>query len=507
MFYLLLVILGVLIFHISTRYSRMGKLVNKIPGPRPIPILGNMLLLNVSSDKLFGIMRELINSYYPILKVWFCTNAMVGLRHPDDLEVILSSQKAIDKSYVYGYLEPWLKTGLLTSTGDKWRARRKILTPAFHFQILKKYMDITSEQGEKMIDALRQKKEMVENIVPMCSTFTLNIICESAMGVALDKIDAKELKEYKMAIHDMGDVVVQRSVQPYVLDWMMSPLIKLGRMQKNALTVLHKFTDKVLKERRNYHNRTENKYLHELDDNAHDDDSDKVALGRKKRLAMLDLLLLAEKKGLIDEEGIKEEMDTFTFEGHDTTGIALIFILLMLAENKEAQDKAREEVSEMLNSTGGKISQTEIQDFNYLERCIKETLRLYPSVPNVLRHLTEDLQLKTHTLPAGVDVICFLYDVHRDPNFWPDPEKFDPDRFLPESSAGRHPYAYVPFSAGPRNCIGQKFAMMELKSLVARILYNFQLEPIDRSADVKFTTDLVLRPTNPIRVKFVRIDK
>jgi cytochrome P450 family 4 len=222
---------------------------------------------------------------------------------------------------------------------------------------------------------------------------------------------------------------------------------------------------------------------------------------------MLDLLLLAEKKGQIDEEGIKEEIDTFTFEAHDTTGMALAFTLMLLAENKDVQQTARQEVRDLFRAKGGQLNSTDLQDLNYVERCIKESLRLYPSVPTIMRYLKEDLQLRNYTVPAGTSVVCFIKEVHHDPNFWPEPEKFDPDRFLPERSVNRHPYAYLPFSAGPRNCIGQKFAMMELKALVAKILLAFELEPVDRLADVRFKMDMVIRPAHPIHLKFVQINK
>lgn len=144
--------------------------------------------------------------------------------------------------------------------------------------------------------------------------------------------------------------------------------------------------------------------------------------------------------------------------------------------------------------------------------------------------------LENYLVPAGAEVMYHLWDVHRDPNFWEEPTKFDPDRFLPERSQGRHPFSYVPFSAGPRNCIGicivfihlvcngyiswmaqyfnlenyvagQKFAMMELKSLIGRILYNFRLEPIDRTADMPMLLDIIIRPAKPVYTRFVRIDK
>lgn len=118
---------------------------------------------------------------------------------------------------------------------------------------------------------------------------------------------------------------------------------------------------------------------------------------------------------------------------------------------------------------------------------------------NIFFSISDDV-----TLPVKTVCNLHIFDLHRDPEQFPNPEKFDPDRFLPENSANRHPFAYVPFSAGFRNCIGQKFAILEMKTLISDILWNFKLLPITRRDEIVFFTDLVLRAKTPIKVKFVQ---
>lgn len=173
---------------------------------------------------------------------------------------------------------------------------------------------------------------------------------------------------------------------------------------------------------------------------------------KKRRYAMLDTLLAAEANGEIDAEGIREEVDTFTFEGHDTTAGGLTFIFFLLGQHQEVQQRVFEEIREICAGKEGEVLET--KDFNdmvYTERVIKECMRLYPPVPLISRDLTEEIEISSgHKIKKGTEVHLHIFDLHRDPEQFPDPERFDPDRFLPEECKKRHPYAYLPFSAGPR---------------------------------------------------------
>ncbi|KAJ3642885.1 hypothetical protein Zmor_025634 [Zophobas morio] len=224
---------------------------------------------------------------------------------------------------------------------------------------------------------------------------------------------------------------------------------------------------------------------------------------KKKRLAMLDLLLSAKNQGAdIDNEGIREEVDTFMFEGHDTTSMAISY-LLVLANLQDIQVQVLEEILSVVGPT--KVpTYDDLQELRYTERCIKETLRLFPSVPFISRITGEEFRTRTgHTIPAETVIHVHIFDVHRNEKLYPDPLKFDPDRFLPENVNARHPFAYIPFSAGPRNCIGQRFALLELKAALGGILRNFRLEKVDDMYEVEFKADLVLRPIKDVKVKIL----
>uniref|UniRef100_A0A914WYT5 Uncharacterized protein n=1 Tax=Plectus sambesii TaxID=2011161 RepID=A0A914WYT5_9BILA len=218
----------------------------------------------------------------------------------------------------------------------------------------------------------------------------------------------------------------------------------------------------------------------------------------------LDLMLDMNAKGELPLEGIQEEVDTFTFEGHDTTSTSMNWFLHLVAANPLVQEKLHLEMDEVFGDCDRDFSYDDLAHLTYLECCIKETLRLYPSVPLFAREIREDIDIKGVTLPAGTNVVIVPSMVHRDPKHWEDPEVFRPERFLSQEVTKRHPYAYIPFSAGSRNCIGQRFAIMEEKCVLSTIMRKFKIKSKLRTDQMRVSAELIIRPMFGNHLSFER---
>ncbi|XP_061938628.1 cytochrome P450 4C1-like [Apis cerana] len=499
-------VLTLILYYFLSYYGKSG-MIKLIPGPRSFPIIGNIPQILSSPSEIWTSLIKMGNDYYPIFRIWTFFETHIHICHPDDIETILGNTKFIKKGFAYKYLESWFNTGLLTSSGHKWHVRRKILTPAFHFNILRQFVDIFIEDGERLIKVLRSKNGIIiPNLLQFISEHTLNVLCETAMGTSLKDKGTFQYKYHK-AVYDMGCIFVYRITRPWFYYDFFFNLSPQGWKQSKLLKILHNFTRKIIQERKKYHDQTNGRYLTDFNENTNENDNENDLGIRRKRLAMLDLLIEAHRNDKIDDEGIREEVDTFMFRGHDTTAIAFCFSVMLLAEHKDIQNRIRTEVKAVIDENGGKLNMSTLQNLPYLERCIKETLRLYPSVPLISRKLEGDVKLSNYEIPANNIINIQIFNTHRDPKFWPNPDKFDPDRFLPENSKGRHPFAYIPFSAGPRNCIGQRFAILELKTYLALLLYNYYFEPIDYLKDITISLGILLRLENPIRMKFIPVKK
>lgn len=217
--------------------------------------------------------------------------------------------------------------------------------------------------------------------------------------------------------------------------------------------------------------------------------------------------------GLSDKE-IRSEIGTFFAAGFETTCASLNTMLLHLALNPEIQEKCRDEINMVLSSkSGGSGSSLNIDmvmddlvSMKYVERCIQENLRLTPTIPHFYRRLDEPLKI-TDDLEffAGDNLLIVPWALHRDPKFYPEPLKFDPDRFLKENISLRNSYSFVPFSSGKRNCIGEKFSVMEIKVLLACILANFDVSTnVQSLQDVKFMFEMSIRPEKEFHIIFKR---
>ena len=208
--------------------------------------------------------------------------------------------------------------------------------------------------------------------------------------------------------------------------------------------------------------------------------------GLTGRKDLLHLMMTANEETTVEgvsrlsDEEIVAQSIVFLLAGYETSSNTLSFILYHLALNPDVQDKLRTEINEAMESNAKRKSLYELaQNMEYLDCVIKESQRLCPAAPQVNRECCENYDLNGIHIPAGTEILIPIYVLHHDPDAWQNPEKFDPERFRSPAKDARHAFQFLPFGAGPRNCIGMRFALMEVKIALVRILmkYKFVASP------------------------------
>ncbi|XP_075395845.1 cytochrome P450 4A6-like isoform X2 [Tenrec ecaudatus] len=376
---------------------------------------------------------------------------------PDYLRVILgrSDPKAM---IFYRFLSPWIGEGLLLLNGPTWFQHRRMLTPAFHYDILQLYVQLMANSVQVMLEKW-EKLVTQDNHVELfehVSLMTLDTIMKCAFS--------------------------------YQSNTQLNRLTPEGRLNHRACELAHKHTDQVIKQRK--------AYLQE------ERELEKVR--RKKNLDFLDILLCAkmEDGSSLSDQDLRAEVDTFMFEGHDTTASGISWILYALATHPKHQQTCREEVQSLLGD-GSSITWDHLSQMPYTTMCIKEALRIYPPVPGIGRVLSKPITFPDgRSLPKGIIVSLNIHTLHHNPKVWSNPEVFDPFRFAPGST--HHSHAFLPFSGGSRNCIGKQFAMNEMKVAVALTLLRFELSP-DPTRVPNPIPKLVLRSTNGIHLHLKKL--
>ncbi|KAI2474175.1 hypothetical protein C4B38_000250, partial [Diabrotica virgifera virgifera] len=314
-------------FYFYQQSRRNTKYMRNVPGPKPNIFFGNLLeFAFIPTHKYLDVFLGFIRDYGKLVKVYDGPFSMAMIATDEKfVEHILSSTKYIDKADQYDYMKGWLGEGLLTSTGAKWKKRRRMLTPAFHFSILENFLEVFDSVGDIFIQKLRREvgKKTVEISEPV-SLYTLDVICEAAMGIKLNA-QTDSTSPYVRSTRSMCYIIVERILSP--LDPSLYPLTLNYYREKIALKVLHAYTDSVIDKKI-----SEKKKKTEIlvDKNTN--------IGIKKKQAFLDLLLDYTMDGEpLLRTDIREEVDTFMFEGHDTTSSAISFAIFALANHPEVQ--------------------------------------------------------------------------------------------------------------------------------------------------------------------------
>lgn len=225
---------------------------------------------------------------------------------------------------------------------------------------------------------------------------------------------------------------------------------------------------------------------------------------QQTRPCLLDFMLdIADKHPDFTQEDIINEANTFMLAGQDSVGASVAFTLHLLAKHPEVQQRCYDELEEIFQLDCERVpSMEDLRRMQYLEQCIKESLRLYPSVPLLARQISEDIQMGDHILPQGSLVCINVLATHRLPHLYPDPEKYLPERFSPENSAKLNACAFIPFASGPRICLGYKYAYLEMKTIISRILRNYTLETVPGKTEIKPAFRITLRATGGLWIRF-----
>ncbi|CAH1228390.1 CYP4F22 [Branchiostoma lanceolatum] len=389
---------------------------------------------------------------------------LLACSHPETIKPILSN-KTQKPEWFYRFFRPWLGDGLLVSEGRKWQRNRRLLTPAFHSDILKHYVKLFSESTDVLLEKWMSRGpgasvELFDDVGLM----TLDNILKCSLGYNSSCQTNGKSAPYILAVNDLARLIDERTEYPlHHIDFFYYYISTSGRRFREACKIVHSFSEQVITERKE-----------KLKKKGVTFSSSRNG----KCLDLVDILLQAK-----DEDGtglsvseIRDEVNTFLFGGHHTTASGISWTLFYLAQNKDYQDKCRKEVEGVLQGRA-EMTWHDIGKLPFVTMCIKESMRCVPPIPQTVRSLKQDLTFADGKwLPKGISTVADYNGLHRNTEIWPNPTVYDPYRFSPENSENRHPHAFLPFSAGPRNCIGQNFAMNEMKVSLALILQRFHLE-------------------------------
>ncbi|XP_007489770.1 cytochrome P450 4F11-like [Monodelphis domestica] len=454
---------------------------------------GHLGLMDFTEKSLIRII-DYVSTFREVFLMWMGPfRPVIVLCHSDYIRPLTSASAHIapKDNFIYGFLKPWLGDGLLLSGGDKWSRHRRLLTPAFHFDILKPYVKIFNQCADIMHEKWKRlcaEESTQLDVFDHVSLMTLDTL-QKCIFSHNSNCQEKPSK-YISTILELSVLSTKRSNQFFLYWDSVYYLTSQGRSFTQACHLVHDFTDAVIKARQ--------KVLAEQGVEAFLKDK-----GKGKTMDFIDILLLSKDedgKPLSDKD-IRAEADTFMFEGHDTTASGISWVLYNLAQHQEYQDRCRQEIQELMKGRETEeIEWNDLSQMPFLTMCIKESLRLHPPVPIIFRQCTKDIQLPdSRVIPKGSVCLISIFGTHHNPTVWPNPEVYDPYRFDTNNPQKMSPLAFMPFSAGPRNCIGQNFAMSEMKVVLALTLLRFRVFPHGNPPRRKL--ELVLRTESGLWLK------
>ena len=410
------------------------------------------IALEVQRQGTLGFFESTWHRYGDLARIRIGSQDIFLVVHPDHVRRVTVEQRdTYGKQASYEDVRRLLLgDGLVASNGALWRRQRKLMAPFFTPRAVETYLPVMVEDGawfRERWQAAAQRGEPLDMLTEM-SVLTASIILKSMFSMeAADTIDW-----LKGTVETMLAFASRRQMNPFHAPlWV--PTAR-NRAYLEARTRVHEYIQGIISERRaqppeSWPNDLLTRMMQTRDDETGEPMSDSL---------------------------LRDESITIFFAGHETTARTLAFLWYALAEHPEVAARMHAEIDTVLGDAAPTIAL--LKQLPYTLQVIKETLRLYPAAPMFARDAVAPDVIDGVPVPAGARMLLMPYLTHRHPDFWPDALRFDPDRWQPDQEAARHPFAYYPFAAGQRVCIGNNFSLFESHVLVAMLARHFVLHRV-----------------------------
>lgn len=439
-------------------------------GPRiflPLVIVRQLLPGLVPFNQLeFAL--NIARQYGDILHYKFGPLHIYQLADPDLTRQILVEQpekfqKPRLLKYAFG---PFGGQGLVTSDGALWKRQRKLIQPAFHHGRLGAYGEVFTAHAIRMCETFSDGE--VRDIAAEMTQITVAIVVKTLFGSDLPG-DAAEIRQCMLALLEAASERVNSPLR--LPGWVPT---RRNIRERRALAKLDAMLHALIESRR------------------------RSAQSREDLLSALLAAVDQDSGGGMSDQQLRDEMMTLFLAGHETTANALTWTWYLLARHPEVEAKLSEELRAVLD--GRVPTAADLPKLPYCEMVVRESMRLYPPAPGAAREPIEDVAIGGFDVPKGSLISINTYVMHRDRRFFPEPDRFHPERFAQGWEERIPRYAYLPFGAGPRVCIGNAFAMMEARLILATVAQRSKFS-LEADAEVRPVQRITLRPGGPVRMK------
>ncbi|XP_012060475.1 PREDICTED: cytochrome P450 6A1-like [Atta cephalotes] len=469
-----------------------------VPGPRPIPGLGNFKDIMLNNISAGDYLAEMYNTYKnePLIGIFARKTPILIIKDLDLIKDILIKDftKFADRGFpVLEKADP-LSQHLFFLEPKRWRPLRMKLSPAFTSGKLKEMFALMSECADHLIqymDKITNTGNPIE-CRELTAKYTTDVIGNCVFGIEMNALSDENSEFRKMGREAFNPswLNILRIRIRQIFPWFYNILFGYFLPQTNVT----KFFTRVIVENMDYRE-TNN-------------------INRNDFIDILrELRNHPDKLDGIDptDSLIASQAFVFFLAGFETSSTTISNVLYELALNPEIQDKLREEIDEVYAKHGGNLIYDNIKKMNYLDMVFKEILRKYPPGTIVMRQSTSSYTFDGTkvSIPKDQKVWIPIYAIHRDPNIYPKPDVFDPERFNDEVVQSRHSMSYLPFGDGPRNCIGARFAIYQSKLGLTKILRNYKIETCEETP-IPYVNDpkaFILAPKGGLHLKMVKINR